>query len=118
MVNGQLLITYPWYFLALCILLGSGMAAWMYFREKLLNDHAFLRPALFLIRAFLLSALAFLLLGPVWKGILSRTEKPIILYLEDGSNSIGAFTDESDLEMYRVMRASALHTVSTGPGTL
>jgi len=84
----------------------------MYFRDKLLNEHRILRPALFVLRSILLSALALLLLGPLWKGLLTRTEKPIIIYLEDVSNSVTTFTSADDLDSYKSQRKEILTDLS------
>jgi len=67
---------------------------------------------LFLVRGILLSALALLLLGPLWKGLLTRTEKPIVIYLEDISNSVRAFTPEAQYESFSSERDNILDGLS------
>ena len=111
-MNGHLILSYPWYFLVFCVLLGTGVAGLLYFRDRLLNEHPIIKPILFLFRTVLLSGLAFLLLGPIWKGIISKTEKPIIIYLEDISQSISDFTSPSDLEVYHNNREGLYEDLS------
>jgi hypothetical protein len=99
-MDGQLILSYPWYFLVFCLFFGLAVAGWMYYRDRLLKEHPVFRIVLFSLRASLVAGLAFLLLAPLWKGIVTRTEKPIVLYLEDISQSVGEFTAEADMAAY------------------
>lgn len=100
-MTGQLSIAYPWYFLVLCALTGIAVAAWLYYRDRLLAGQGVLRTVLFTLRALAVSILAFLLLGPLWKGWITRTEQPLLIFLEDRSESVSAFTPEAGLAAYR-----------------
>lgn len=108
-MNGQLILSYPIWFSLLCLLFGGAAAGWLYHRDKLLAEYnILLKSALFLFRTLLIATLAFLLLGPVWKGVVTRTEKPMIIFLEDNSESVSEFTDPVELEAYRQQRDKML----------
>ena len=76
----------------------------LYFKDKIFSDKPILKGLMFAIRSILVAALAFLLLGPVWKGFITKTDKPIVVYLEDISSSINTFTATEDLSNFKIKR--------------
>jgi hypothetical protein len=82
----QLLLSYPWWFVAICLLAGFGYAYLLYkpqFKQKPFKTMAVLR--------FLsVSLLCFFLLGPVLIQLLNEIQKPKILMVLDESESIVA----------------------------
>jgi hypothetical protein len=82
----QLLLSYPWWFVAICLLAGFGYA-------YLLYKHQFKqRPfkTLAVLRFLSVSLLCFFLLGPVLIQLLNEIQKPKILMVLDESESIVA----------------------------
>ncbi len=100
----QLTLDAPWYFILLCLLLGAGYAALLYFvpfRRKaaaVSEDTTSLgrtaRIVLSVLRATTVSLIAFLLLAPMVRREVSEREKPIILVAEDNSKSL-VYTGDS-----------------------
>lgn len=82
----QLLLSYPWWFVAICLLAGFGYAYLLYkpqFKQRPFKTMAVLR--------FLsVSLLCFFLLGPVLIQLLNEIQKPKILMVLDESESIVA----------------------------
>lgn len=108
-MNGQLILSYPIWFIAFCILLGIAVAAALYTRDKLFEEQRWLKAILFLFRSTLVSALAFLLLSPIWKGKITETEQPILVYLEDISSSIQSFTPSTTYEDFQTLKTTVLN---------
>ena len=69
-----------------CLVFGFGLA-WLLYQKSSL-DQKRIRSILFLLRGFLTSSLAFLLLAPLLKYVQSRLEKPLIIIAQDASSSI------------------------------
>jgi len=69
-----------------CLVFGFGLAWLLYQKSNL--DQKKIRLILFLLRGFLTSSLAFLLLAPLLKYVQSRLEKPLIIIAQDASSSI------------------------------
>ncbi len=100
----QLTLDAPWYFILLCLLLGAGYAALLYFvpfrrkasasSEGSSSFGKMARIALSLLRATTVSLIAFLLLAPMVRREVSEREKPIILIAEDNSKSL-VYTGDS-----------------------
>ncbi len=96
----QLTLDAPWYFVPLCLLLGVGYAALLYYiplcrrgAEAASMDGAGslsgrVRLLLSLLRATVVSLIAFLLLAPMVRREVSEREKPVILVAEDNSKSL------------------------------
>jgi len=90
-LNWNISIAYPWWFVLLCLLLGAGYAALLYFKSKdseRFAEYKWVQVLLPSMRFILGSLLAFLLLGPVLKYAGFETQKPIIAVLVDDSKSI------------------------------
>jgi hypothetical protein len=90
-MNWNISIAYPWWFFVLCVAVGAGYAALLYYKTKsaaLFNEKPFLAKLLPALRFLLASVLAFFLLGPILKYAGFVTEKPIVSILVDNSNSL------------------------------
>ena len=90
-MNWEVFISYPWWFVLLCLLAGAVYACILYFRSKdsaLFQDYPAAKYVLPTARFILASLLCFLLLGPVLKYIDFVTQKPIVALLVDDSKSM------------------------------
>ncbi|HYV93629.1 MAG TPA: hypothetical protein VE978_17775 [Chitinophagales bacterium] len=100
----QLSLQYPaWYFL-LCILLGALASFLLYYRDKQFKElGAAFRKWVWLLAAFrflAVSFLAFLLLSPLIRTNINRVEKPIVVLLQDNSQSVGTTIKKNDSLKY------------------
>ena len=84
----NLSLSYPSWYIILCILLGVAYAVLLYVRSGTFKEKNWLHWVLGFIRAALVSLLAILLLSPQIKSILTETKKPIIVVAQDNSESI------------------------------
>jgi hypothetical protein len=80
-------IAYPWWFIALCLVAGLLVALFLYYKKR----SSFATSLSYWLAAFsrfaAFSLLAFMLLSPILKLNTSKTEKPIIFYVQDNSSS-------------------------------
>jgi len=92
-LDSVIAISYPWWYIGLCLLLGFVYAFVLYFKDKTFKDASkFVRRAmgfLSIFRFLAVSALAFLLLMPLLKNRVTEVEQPIVIYAQDNSESIG-----------------------------
>jgi hypothetical protein len=91
LVNWNISIAYPWWFVLLCLLVGVLYASLLYYKSKdaeRFSDYRWVQIVLPFLRFVLGSALAFLLLGPMLKYAGFQTQKPIVALLIDDSKSI------------------------------
>ncbi|MBX7225433.1 MAG: hypothetical protein K1X55_05340 [Chitinophagales bacterium] len=87
----RLILSYPWWFILLCLLLGGVFSFLLYFWKSApenKNDR-FFQKLLAALRFFAISLLAFLLLAPLIKTKKTEYDKPILIFLKDNSASIG-----------------------------
>ena len=82
----QLLISYPWWFTALCLLAGAAYAYLLYKPSLRQLSHKIMS----VLRFLSVSLLCFFLLAPVLVQNLSTVEKPKVLMVLDNSESITA----------------------------
>lgn len=85
----NLSLSYTWWFVPGCILLGVGLALLLYFYrkpEQVIPRNA--RIILGVVRALCISALAFLLLNPLANRLVTEEEPPVIYLLHDNSVSV------------------------------
>ncbi|HWZ15009.1 MAG TPA: hypothetical protein VNW95_07190 [Mucilaginibacter sp.] len=73
-----------------CLLLGLTYA-WLFYRQPVSLDKKF-RYLLFTFRAITVSFIALLLLSPLVKSVSYNPQKPLILILQDNSQSVAMFT--------------------------
>ena len=93
-------------------MLGVAVAFFLYRKDKLFENQTALKSLLFGLRAFAVAGIAFLLLGPIWKGFITKTDKPIVIYMEDVSSSVEAFTPKSDFENFQSKKEEMLNKLS------
>ncbi len=99
----QLELSYPAWYILLCLLAGTGLALLLYYKDKTFSQvkHArALNISLTALRAVLLSVLFILLLSPLLKIIRSETEKPLVVILKDGSKSLPMVLNNETLKQY------------------
>lgn len=82
----QLLISSPWWFIPICLLIGFAYA-WLLYKPNLRDIPHKIMAAL---RFLSISLLCFFLLGPILVRVITETEKPRILMVMDNSQSIAA----------------------------
>lgn len=83
-----------WYF-PLCLLVGVGYAALLYFRETKSELSFNLRWLLAILRTLVITIIAVLLLNPLIRSLEKHSEKPVILVLQDNSGSLTMGKDSS-----------------------
>src|SRR6185312_12303302 len=72
-----------------CLALGL-LYAWLLYRQPVSLDNKF-RYLLFAARAVVVTIIAFLLLSPLVKSVTYSPQKPLVLVLQDNSESIKMF---------------------------
>ncbi len=87
-----------WY-IPLCLLAGVIYAAILYFRETKNEFPQKLSWMLAVLRAIVISGIAFLLLNPLVRSVKKHSEKPVVLVLQDNSSSIVSGRDST---FYRI----------------
>lgn len=93
---------YPAWFLILCVLLGLGYAALLYYRDTTFRDQApGLHRWLAVLRWLTVTILSALLLSPLLKSLLTETRKPIVVLAQDQSESVSADLKAASLEQYK-----------------
>ena len=82
-------LSYTWWFVPLCLLLGAGLALLLYFYrkpEQVIPRN--IRLLLGIVRAFCISVLAFLLLNPLVNRLITEEEPPVLYLVHDNSASV------------------------------
>ncbi len=91
-MDSTIALSYPWWYIGLCLLLGAVYAFALYFKDTTFKDAGrFVQNAikwLSLVRFLAVSFLAFLLLMPLLKNRVTEVENPIIIYAQDNSESM------------------------------
>ena len=97
----RLILSYPWWFLLFCLLLGGLFSYILYFwknKHENRNDRRF-QKILALLRFLAVSLIAFLLLAPLLKTKKTEYDKPILIFLKDNSASVGMkLKDKKEVE--------------------
>ncbi|MEL7121492.1 MAG: hypothetical protein AAFO07_18740, partial [Bacteroidota bacterium] len=98
----QLSFQYPTWFILLCIALGVGYALALYLRDKTFRQQAQrLNLILGILRFFLVTIIAILLLSPFLKFFSSKIQKPIVVVAQDASESIRESMSEEELTAFK-----------------
>ncbi len=98
----ELSFQYPAWFFVLCVLLGLGYAALLYYRDNTFAEQSpWLRRGLFFLRWLVITLLSALLLSPLLKRTITEAKKPIVALLQDQSESVGATMDEAAWNQYK-----------------
>lgn len=97
----ELSFQYPAWFFILCVLLGLGYAALLYYRDTTFKEQSpWVRRLLFALRWIVITLLSALLLSPLLKKNITDVKKPVIAMLQDQSESI-ATGFQGDTAAYR-----------------
>ncbi len=92
-------LSYPSYFLGLIVLAAIIFALSLYFRDTRIKENKRWLPFLLGTLRFLsILGILFLLLTPLFKRFIQEKQKPLVVILNDESNSIKASTAASTLE--------------------
>ncbi len=91
------LFSYPLWFIGICVLFASGLTALLYFRNKHQTFPFWLTVSAGVFRFLALFLLSLLLLGPMVKTTVSRTEKPLVIIGIDNSRSMIIHSDSTGL---------------------
>jgi len=95
-VNFEFVFQYPAWFIVLCLITGFGYAFFLYRKNHGIPDaSAGLLRFLFALRFLTVSILCFLLFAPLLRMNTRELEKPVILFLQDNTESITANADSS-----------------------
>ena len=90
----------PW-FILLCLLAGLLYAAALYYRDTRFRENARgLNIALGALRALTVSFICMLLLAPLMRSVREEVQKPIILFAQDLSESVGLHLQDQSLQEY------------------
>lgn len=100
----NLTLTYPAWYILLCLLAGAAGAFALYFRDRQFKElgNSFRKWLwiLAVIRGLAISFIAFLLLSPLLRTTSTRIEKPVILFVQDNSASVMLNDDAADSIAY------------------
>ncbi|MCQ2284064.1 MAG: hypothetical protein MJZ57_04095 [Bacteroidales bacterium] len=90
-----LLSEYPLWLILFVILLGAGYALFLYFKNNNIIFDKKPKIAMACLRGLAMSLIAFLLLVPMLKMITKKTDKPIVIFAVDNSESIKSGKDST-----------------------
>lgn len=92
---------YPTWYILFCLLAGLAYALVLYFRDKTFKEQAtWFTWLLGILRFLSVSLLAGLLLSPILRSKETRTQKPVVVIAQDGSESIRAAWTAQDSQLY------------------
>lgn len=92
---------YPTWFLLFCLLAGLAYALVLYFRDRRFKEApSWLTMVMGVLRFLAVSILAILLLSPILRSIESRSQKPVVVFAQDGSESVTASWSAEDSLAY------------------
>lgn len=92
-------LSYPAWYVILCIALGGAYAFFFYRRDRLLEDvRRYWRILLTTFRFITVTLLALLLLEPLLESISLKVEKPVIVFAQDNSESLMVGKDSTYLK--------------------
>ncbi|MFL5752908.1 MAG: hypothetical protein ACJ76F_05830 [Bacteroidia bacterium] len=92
----EIITGYSLGFVLLCVLLGAAYGGILYFRNRKNKDLSkVLSGILFFLRSILVSFLAFFLLSPLLKNVVTEQEKPLIIIAQDNSASLANGKDSA-----------------------
>ena len=98
----NLTFQYPTWYILFCALLGLGVAALLYFRDKTFREQSKqLNWILGIIRFLSVTFISMLLLSPLLKSLITETKKPVIVLAQDQSESILADMNEQESQAYQ-----------------
>ncbi|MCS6916881.1 MAG: hypothetical protein RMK52_04610 [Chitinophagales bacterium] len=99
----SLTFTWPWWYLVLLVVVASLLAFWLYYRDAhFAGLGRSFRPLWWLLAALrwlTVALVLFLLSSPLLRSTLTRLEKPVVVFLQDESQSV-AFPTSADSAAY------------------
>ncbi|MCB0607015.1 MAG: VWA domain-containing protein [Lewinellaceae bacterium] len=99
----QISFQYPAWWLILCLALGAGGAALLYFRDQTFQEQpTWVRWLMAAVRTIVIALIAALLLSPLIKSLNTEVKKPIVLVAQDNSESIAAEMTDEQREQYKL----------------
>ena len=105
----SLLTQYPLWLAIFAVLLGVGYALFLYFRNDNVAFEKRSRIVMASLRGLAMTLLAFLLLAPMLKMIRKQTDKPVIIFSIDNSESVKSgkdaafYTDEYPKQLQKII---------------
>jgi hypothetical protein len=84
----SILTEYPVWLIILCLLLGAGYAFLLYYKNRNIDYGKRPRNVMFALRGLVITLIAMLLLAPMIKSTRKTTEKPVIIFAVDNSESL------------------------------
>lgn len=91
----------PTWYILICLLVGLVYALVLYFRDRTFKEQStYFTYLLGALRFLAVSTLAILLLSPVLRSIQNRTQKPIVVIAQDGSESVTTGWSTADSASY------------------
>ncbi len=94
-MNFDLVTEYPVWLIVVCVLGGLAYAVILYYKESKNDFPAWMKGSMAVLRAIVVTIIAFLLLNPLVKSTSRYTEKPVIVFAQDNSQSIVNGPDSS-----------------------
>ncbi len=94
-MNFNLVTEYPVWLVVICLLGGAAYASVLYYKDSKNDFPLVLKWPMAVLRAAVVSVIAFLLLNPLLKTTSRYTEKPVIIFAQDNSQSIVNGADSS-----------------------
>lgn len=104
----QILINHSWFWVVACLLLGMVYAGILYAFNKKTSLTRKTRIFLFAIRCISVAAIAFLLLSPVLKSTFRNEEAPVIIIVQDNSQSLVLTKDSTFYKTDYIGKINAL----------
>lgn len=93
---------YPAWYILICLLAGLVYAAVLYYKSSAFREQSkWLNYLLGTLRFLTVSILAFLLMAPLLKSLLTEVKKPMVVIAQDQSASVAAEMDEKEREAYQ-----------------
>lgn len=101
MIEG-LSFQYPLWFSLLCVVFGLAYALGLYYRDKSFQEQSRkLNLLLGAVRFTGVTLLSMLLLSPVLKSLITETKKPVVVFAQDQSESVGVSMGSARVEQYK-----------------
>ncbi len=107
-MNFNIITEYPLWFLILCIALGMGFAAILYYKESRSEFSSVSKWFMAIFRMIAITIISFLLLNPLIKTTSRYSEKPVILFAQDNSMSIVTGNDSTVYKQDYIENLNAL----------
>lgn len=94
-MNFNIIFDYPFWFLLLCVLCGLLYSALLYYRNTKDGFHVAYKWVLAIARFIAVTVIALLLLAPLIEKFIHEVEDPLLIFLQDNSQSVSVTTDSA-----------------------